>query len=589
MKKRENVGARFIIAALFASVIALSVFSTPVIVNAQSNLWVTAYYGGWAQGCGYVGNMQADKIDYSAVTHIAHFAILPKADGTLDDLTLCITPQNSASLINLAHAHGKKVLISVGAWDTETAFLGATSDANRTKFINNLINLMVSRGYDGLDIDWEPISPSSTSRYITFITELRNALDKITPRPLLTAAVVWEPSLFSQLKDKFDQINIMTYDLSGEWMKVTWHNAPIYDGGYWFPVAGGPAPSANGLVNTFMGAGIPVNKLGIGIAFYGYEWSGGTGTPTGGVTAPGQSWQTAPSRKVLNYFEIMDTYYQPQYYKWDAAAQAAYLSIDNAGSSSDKFISYDDETACYEKIKYVRDKGLGGVIIFQLGGGWRPNAPVPDSLLQAVKDAVLNPPVQTPPTSPSLVSPSNGATGVSLNPTLSWNTSSGAVSYTLQVSSSPTFSTFIVNQGGIMATSYSINGLLNNTTYYWRVNAVNNAGTSGWSNVWSFKTVDAQATVITNFKGTPISAGVLLTWQTTSEYKNKGFYIQRRLSTTIKWSILGFVAGAGTSTVTKDYSYTDKKIKSGNTYVYRLKQINTDGTYSYSSEVTVTK
>jgi chitinase len=561
-------------------------------VLAQQDVWVSAYYAGWMQGCSNTnsgGYLNPEDIDFSAVTHIIHFAIKPNADGSIDFVEDCIFPQNSESLVDAAHSAGKKVLISLGGWQSESAFLGATNNANRTQFINNLVNFITSRGYDGIDIDWEPLSSSSVSQYHTFITELRGELNSIDQPLLLTAAVKSQSPLFAQLQDKFDQINIMTYNLSGPWSGwITWHNAAIYDGGYIFSSTGKPVPSANGLVDQYIEAGVMANKLGIGIAFFGHVWSGGTGTPTGGVTAPGQSWVTAPSVEgYVPYYEIMDTYYQPQRYRWDNAALAAYLSIDNIGSSNDKFISYDDETTCYEKIKYVRNKGMGGLIIFELGGGWRPGAPVPDNLLQAVKSEAWGSPNSVP-QPPVLNYPSNGAAGIPANTTLRWNASTGAESYTLQVSTSLTFSTFILNQSGIVSASYSLNGLSANTTYYWRVSATNASGTSEWSSVGSFTTAPS-VTVIVNFAGKPVSAGVQLSWQTISEYNNKGFNIERRYSTSTHWSRIGSVAGAGTSSTTKNYSFVDKKARTGKKYVYRLKQINTDGTNTYSQEVTVQK
>jgi chitinase len=352
-------------------------------------LWVSAYYAGWMQGCGSAGHLRPEQIDYSAVTHIFHFAALPNSDGSIDCATKCLSPENSYALVNAAHAAGKKVLISVGGWLSETQFSGATNEVNRTRFITSLIDLMTSRGYDGIDIDWEPLSPSSIPQYSTFIVELRAALNKVRGHPVLTAAVKTQSSVFAKLQDKFDQINIMTYALSGPrpgW--ITWHNAPLYNGGYRFPLSGRSLPSADGMIKNFISAGIRREKLGIGIPFFGFVWSGGEGTPTAGATAPGQKWGKAPSAEEVPYYVIMDKYYHPDYYRWDEAAKVPYLSIDNAGSSRDKFISYDDERSCREKIKYVREKGLGGVMIFELGGGWRATSRSQDSLLKTVKKAV---------------------------------------------------------------------------------------------------------------------------------------------------------------------------------------------------------
>ncbi|MFQ5604489.1 MAG: YCF48-related protein [bacterium] len=90
---------------------------------------------------------------------------------------------------------------------------------------------------------------------------------------------------------------------------------------------------------------------------------------------------------------------------------------------------------------------------------------------------------------PILSSPLEGATELSTGPTLSWNAASGATSYRLQVSTSPTFSQTVVDQSGITGTSYQIAELENSTQYYWRVSAMYFEGESNWSNVWSFTTI----------------------------------------------------------------------------------------------------
>lgn len=93
------------------------------------------------------------------------------------------------------------------------------------------------------------------------------------------------------------------------------------------------------------------------------------------------------------------------------------------------------------------------------------------------------------PSIPTLLSPESNATGISANPTFSWNPSTGAESYRLQVSTNKDFSTIDIDQSEITETSYSISGLLQNNLYYWHVSSVNSAGESDWSDVWSFTTV----------------------------------------------------------------------------------------------------
>ena len=457
--------------------------------KAQSDIWVTAYYAGWQQG-----TLPPQSIDYGALTHICHFALVPNSNGTLNDQSNSVSASSASALISAAHAAGKKVLITVGGWGTESAFMSATGSGTRPAFVSNLVSLMRTRGYDGIDIDWEPLNSGDAANYTAFVTDLRNALNAVTPRPLLTMATQWTAPISASVASQMDQINLMTYDLAGAWPGwVVWHNSATLDGGV---TIGSQTISCDGFVNKWNGAGVPLAKLGIGIDFYGYVWSGGAGTSTGGATAPGQSWTTAPSvQGNVPYSTIMSSYYQPGYYRWSANAQASYLSIDNAGSSADKFISYDDEATCTAKINYARNKHIGGVIIWELGGGYRTSMPSGqrDLLLQAVKQALGGGSTPTLPAVPSLASPLNNATGVALNPALSWNASTGAASYGIQVSTSSSFSSSVINQSGITGTSYPASGMVNGTLYYWRVNAANSAGTSAWS----------AANVFTTLTGTP--------------------------------------------------------------------------------------
>ena len=359
-------------------------------VTARADLWRTGYYPGWEQGV-----MPASAIDYSALTHIVHFSAVPNNNGTLNTSGNSLSAGNSSSIVNAAHAAGKKVLVCIGGAGTQTGFQAATGSTNVTTFINSITNLMRSRGYDGVDIDWEPLDPGDANQFTNFINGLRTKLDTINPRPMLTAAVALPPtpaSMLASVQTQFDQFNLMTYDLSGPWPGwVTWFNSPIYDGGYRFASTGGLVPSCDGMVNSMANAGIPLNKVGVGIPFYGYVWTGGTGTTNGGVTAPRQSWTTDPTATAVSYNTVISNYYQASLYHWDNVAQAAYLGIDNAGSANDRFIAYDDVRACQAKVSFARSRGLGGIMIWELSQDHIVNGNQPDVLLNAIKQAIATP------------------------------------------------------------------------------------------------------------------------------------------------------------------------------------------------------
>jgi chitinase len=350
-------------------------------------MWVTAYYTGWRQD-----RLHPADIDFAAITHLVQFAVVPRPDGSLDAAKNMLSPARIAAAVSAAHDAGKKILFTVGGQDSRAQFEGAMSSRHREAFIAALLDFMRDNGYDGIDVDMEDIPARDARDYSGFIRELRAGLDGLTPRPLLTAAVLWQPSLFAELASEFDQINLMTYDLSGPYPGwVVWHSGSLYDGGRRFPNSRTRLPSVDGLVETFLAAGIPPGKLGVGLSFNGYVWSGGA------VSRPGQSWELPPTVKNFPYYTLADTYHIKEYdeaspgYHWDAQAQAAYLSIEGADPADARFVSYDNEVTAGKMAQYVRSKGLGGLIVWDLAAGWRAGEPPGrrDLLLQAIKQSCL--------------------------------------------------------------------------------------------------------------------------------------------------------------------------------------------------------
>ena len=90
---------------------------------------------------------------------------------------------------------------------------------------------------------------------------------------------------------------------------------------------------------------------------------------------------------------------------------------------------------------------------------------------------------------------------------------------------------------------------------------------------------------LTAFTANVSGNSVNLIWNTATELNNSGFEIQRK-SANSQFEQVGYVAGFGTTTEPRAYSFTDSKINVGN-YTYRLKQVDYDGSYEYSNEINV--
>lgn len=86
---------------------------------------------------------------------------------------------------------------------------------------------------------------------------------------------------------------------------------------------------------------------------------------------------------------------------------------------------------------------------------------------------------------------------------------------------------------------------------------------------------------LVSFEAKPNATNIKLSWITATENGNKGYYIERKVGDT-NWENIGFVAGQGFDQEPNDYSYLDERPLSGTNY-YRLKQVDFDGEFEYSS------
>jgi hypothetical protein len=94
------------------------------------------------------------------------------------------------------------------------------------------------------------------------------------------------------------------------------------------------------------------------------------------------------------------------------------------------------------------------------------------------------------PSVPTVVSPSNGAPGISTTPTLAWNSVSGAASYDVQVCTDTGCASVVRSAIGLVSSQWTVSPALGNgSTYYWRARANNACGAGSWSETWYFTTI----------------------------------------------------------------------------------------------------
>jgi hypothetical protein len=87
---------------------------------------------------------------------------------------------------------------------------------------------------------------------------------------------------------------------------------------------------------------------------------------------------------------------------------------------------------------------------------------------------------------------------------------------------------------------------------------------------------------LSSFTAASSNGAIVLSWKTAVEIKNHGFDVERSADNKA-WTKLTFVQGHGNSNSPKNYSYTDNTVGKAGKYYYRLKQLDNDGGYKYSS------
>lgn len=276
-----------------------------------------------------------------------------------------------------------KLLVAVGGWTGSGRFsdVALTADSRRT-FATSAVDLVMRRWpglFDGIDVDWEyPVRgglatnitrPEDRENCTLLLQALRSELDAQGARDgkqyLLTIATIAGPAVFAQLElDKVtatvDWINVMTYDYhSGS--RIAHFNAPLYT------ATGDPTPgfTVDSSVQRYLGGGVPAAKLVVGVPFYGRVY-GGVGATDDGLFQPAPGPVVEEWRTGTDYRAIVRRRPEENGFRRVLHPEARVPFLYNASTFT--WITYDDVESIREKAAYVRARGLGGVMAWELGG-----------------------------------------------------------------------------------------------------------------------------------------------------------------------------------------------------------------------------
>jgi len=350
--------------------------------GAPTGAWSMGYYASWQPD-----DYPVSEIEWSGLTHVAMSFYEPSADGSLS--LLGGDPQLAVDLVTAARSHGVSPIASIGGSDSATSFRQATAAGTIDAFVANLAALLDTPGYDGIDIDWEPMETTDEPAVIDLAGRLRTAHPGLTMTiPIGAINVNMPPDLsgYPAIAAAYYQLNVMSYGMAGAWEGWnSWHSSPLYQQDSATPT------SIDSTVTAYDTAGVPLAKLGIGIGFYGLCYS----PPVTGPDLPLNGATLIASDGTMSFTNIMGSYYDPDpsARQWDSFARVPYLSFASAHAPDGcSYISYDDEQSIEEKGAYLKSKGLGGVIQWEINEGYLAAAPAGQRspLLTAIHDHVLH-------------------------------------------------------------------------------------------------------------------------------------------------------------------------------------------------------
>lgn len=234
------------------------------------------------------------------ITSLVYCFLKPQTNGTLtlDDpeVTSDIHAKRKATLEELKALKKRhpeiKLFLSLGGWGAQEPFFAIAKNKQLRRLAFNCIKVL-GDDFDGIDIDWEFGSSKEfkllTKYYPTFITYLMQAVEaqqkKTGKRALVTIAMM--PNLrfcqeftgLAEVAKKVDWINLMSYNYEDpSFSEITAHNAPLYSHDTphkrrWKKTKP-KFESVDSSVQAFLRAGVPADKLVLGLAFYGHSYEG---------------------------------------------------------------------------------------------------------------------------------------------------------------------------------------------------------------------------------------------------------------------------------------------------------------------------
>lgn len=394
-----------------------------------ASTWVTAYYAGY-----YWEQMNPpQEVDMAAMTHFVFARVAPGAGSLGGRAGEVVEGAGSAHLANhpfapdarpvenylidRAHEAGAKALLMLGGDGGDgIGFNLSTADGVRARFVDALVDYLVAHNYDGVDVDWEnrledgcsaadcgaAVSGTESLRRLTALIREIRAEANSRPRYQRTPVIITFPGYAVSINDLepggrvkpwqaevanlVDQYNLMSYGIGtafsgGGW--DSWFTGPI------FGATGTRPVDLDSSIRAYVATGVPRNRLGIGIGFYGIYYGRQVRGPRQSTEIPNLAFE--PGDEGMEYNTLVELgYLDNGTYVFDQESRSAYRTYDaqrypngfvpamapHNQRRGAGYLSYENGESIAAKGQWVRETGVGGTIIWMVNYGYlRGNGP----------------------------------------------------------------------------------------------------------------------------------------------------------------------------------------------------------------------
>jgi chitinase len=234
---------------------------------------------------------------------------------------------------------------------------------NRESFVRSCIDLFIKGNlapgirapglFDGIDVDWEYPHGEDAANFVALLEEIRKQMDAVRPGLTLSIAVGHSPRMYEGtdmgvIGGLVDQVGLMMYDFIGPWSQTTGFIAPL------LAPEGHRGGTVDRSVSAYLEAGVPAKKVLMGVPFYGYGWRQVLAHHNGLF----QEGQSIHGDRPYSYIEGL------------VPKSTVYRDPDSAAPwlfDGDNFWTYEDPVSINRKGSYALERGLGGLMVWELG------------------------------------------------------------------------------------------------------------------------------------------------------------------------------------------------------------------------------